>query len=148
MKQVNANVSENYQVTYDGRVWSFKTNKWLKPCLGNHGYFTVNINGKTVLLHRLIAEAFIPNPENKHCIDHINGNRQDNRIENLRWCTYSENNNNPVYISRKTGQKRSYEAREKMSKAHIGKITWMKGKHHTEEAKEKNRLAHLKKDGT
>lgn len=136
----------NYQISDEGKVWSNKTNKWLKPNLGNHGYYTVNINGKNVLLHRLIAETFIPNPENKPCIDHINGNRQDNRIENLRWCTYGENNNNPIYIGRKTGQKRSNEAREKMSKSHLGKITWMKGKHHTEEAKEKNRLAHLKKD--
>lgn len=47
-------------------------------------------------IHRLIAEAFIPNPENKPCIDHINTIRHDNRIENLRWATYKENGNNEI----------------------------------------------------
>lgn len=48
------------------------------------------------LLHRAVAELFIPNPDNKPCIDHINGNKHDNRLRNLRWVTYSENMLNPI----------------------------------------------------
>lgn len=55
-----------------------------------------NGQGKKYYLHRLIAEAFIPNPNNLPCIDHINTVRDDNRLENLRWCTKKENANNPL----------------------------------------------------
>lgn len=52
-------------------------------------------------VHRLVAEAFIPNPENKPCIDHIDCNRANARAENLRWVTYSENNLNPITAHRR-----------------------------------------------
>ena len=59
------------------------------------GYLLVNLNkGKNQLsfrVHRLVAQAFIPNPDNKPFINHINGNPDDNRVENLEWCTPSEN---------------------------------------------------------
>lgn len=62
------------------------------------GYYVVNLSSHghrdIYYLHRLIAEAFIPNPDNKPCIDHIDRNPLNNSISNLRWCTHTENMNN------------------------------------------------------
>jgi hypothetical protein len=58
------------------------------------GYTQVRLRGdinKTYLLHRLVAQMFLPNPENKPQINHINGNKADNRLENLEWATRSQN---------------------------------------------------------
>ena len=52
------------------------------------------LNGKTIRKHRIVALQFIPNPEHKTMIDHKNRNRSDYHIENLRWCSYTENNKN------------------------------------------------------
>lgn len=67
----------------------------IKGRLNTHGYrvTTLYANGKHQQFHRLVAITFIPNPEGKPFIDHINGNRDDNRVENLRWCTNKENMN-------------------------------------------------------
>ena len=83
-----------YQVNELGDVMSFNRGKILKPQLGSNGYLQVNLykDGKlySKLLHRLVAEAFIPNPECKETVDHINGDKTDNRVENLRWATRKE----------------------------------------------------------
>lgn len=70
----------------------------ISQCISKKGYLTVRLHkdgkSKLLLVHRIIAETFIPNPENKPCVDHINTIRTDNRIENLRWVTEKENQNN------------------------------------------------------
>lgn len=81
----------------DGRIYE---PKYVKTRLDIGGYVTVALYkgrlSKTYKVHRLVAEAFIPNPQNLPVVDHINTKRDDNRVENLRWCTYKENCNNPL----------------------------------------------------
>jgi hypothetical protein len=88
---------EDYQISNLGRVKSTKYgyDKILKHSKDKHGYIRVWLYSdkirKELLLHRLIALAFIPNPDNKLEIDHINRQKDDNRIENLKWVSRSDN---------------------------------------------------------
>ena len=88
---------ENYHINRNGVVYN-KNTGIIKSAYVNkkNGYLYVDLYKENKSykrpIHRLIAEAFIPNPENKPTVDHKNGNRLDNSIENLRWATYSEQN--------------------------------------------------------
>lgn len=68
-----------------------KDETWRVGGLMSNGYRRVGIKGKTYYVHRLIAETFLPNPENKPFIDHIDRNRANNDVSNLRWATAQEN---------------------------------------------------------
>lgn len=84
-----------YLVSSDGRVWSTKTNRVIRPGVNRSGYCYVNIRdaGRTrpISVHRLVAEAFIGPVNTMHVIDHINGDKKDNRAANLRALTRSDN---------------------------------------------------------
>lgn len=80
------------QIVYtDGRIWSKYSNDWIKPTIHMKGYYKLKVNGKGTKVHRVIAETFLPNPLNLPEVDHINGDKKDNRVENLRWCTSKQN---------------------------------------------------------
>lgn len=85
----------NYQVSNRGRVINVKSGKVLKPGVYNTGYEYVNLykNGKykNYNIHRLVANAYIPNPDNLPQVNHIDENKCNNNVENLEWCTASQN---------------------------------------------------------
>ncbi len=120
-----------YFIYRDGRVWSDKSKIFLKHRNDKHGYKNVNLckdgKSKNKFIHQLIAIHYIPNPNNFKDIDHINQIKDDNRIENLRWCNHTMNMNNmSVKKNNKCGIKNiSYDTRDKLwcfSKMYRGKL--------------------------
>lgn len=81
----------NYMISNLGNVWSKRREKQLKPCVNSSNYKKYVLSGKNVYAHRLVAEAFIPNPNNLPEINHKDGNKWNNYVENLEWVTKSEN---------------------------------------------------------
>lgn len=88
-----------YKIFTDGRLYNIKRKIFMKTQLDNKGYERVNLINddrevKACRIHRLLAITWIPNPENKEQVDHVNRIRNDNRLFNLRWATACENQQN------------------------------------------------------
>lgn len=112
-----------YLISTDGRVIG-RSGKELKQHL-RKGYCYITIGKQKFSVHRMVALTYIPNPENKPEIDHIDGNPLNNNVDNLRWVTRQENEMNPI-------------TRQRISKVHKGKII-------SQEQREKLRLCNLGK---
>lgn len=89
-----------HAVTRDGKIWSSYYNKFIATEISDSGYVRVLIRTKSIKknykVHRLVATAYIPNPKNLPEVNHKNGDKTDNRVENLEWCNRQENMDHSV----------------------------------------------------
>lgn len=87
---------EYYSITEDGKIFSKRIQRFLKSSLKKNGYVCIHLNvaGNVYYkkVHRLVAETYIPNPDNKPMVNHKDGNKSNNYYTNLEWVTGSENN--------------------------------------------------------
>lgn len=84
-------IKTDYCVSDTGDVKNTRTHRYLHNFCGKDGYLRVQITGETKLVHRLVAEAFLPIEAGKDFVNHKDGNKQNNNVSNLEWCTRSEN---------------------------------------------------------
>ena len=91
-----------YSVNRHGDIYSEKYGKLFAKCKNSHGYVCVILRKNGIRyskkVHRLVAETFLPNPENKREVNHIDGNKSNNELSNLEWVTSSENTRHAVNV--------------------------------------------------
>ena len=120
---------EYYRVSNLGNVYSLISNKQLSPAKNASGYMQLTLKGgKSVRVHRLVAEAFIPNPNNYPEVNHIDCNKINNKLENLEWVTPSMNIQHNVKMENRPNQKGSTNWNSKLTEEDVIEIRKLKGK--------------------
>lgn len=103
------NFEELYEVSNHGRIRSLRRNIIMQTRNRSDGYVSCTLSNcgkvKSKLIHRLVAETFIPNHENKPEVNHIDGNKQNNCARNLQWVTASENQRHSIKIGLRKGSR-------------------------------------------
>lgn len=122
--------NNNYSINENGEVRNDVTGTIKKAYINKqNGYYMVDLyeNNKStkVTIHRLLAETFIPNPDNKPCVDHKDGNRQNNALSNLRWATFTDNNSRFNTIGVRSEKIKVTHYKEKRNKRGGGHIEWL-----------------------
>jgi hypothetical protein len=107
---------ENYSVSNFGNIKNDKTGKNLKAWFNEKGYKIVELSGKRYKVHRLVAIAFVPNSHNKPFVDHIDNDRTNNRVANLRWVTNQENSFNTSITTKNTSGHKGVDWYKKLNK--------------------------------
>lgn len=87
---------DDYDVLPDGKILNKRWNRFVKPQPNNKGYGRVQLCGKFYFVHRLVAEKYIPNPYNLPQVNHIDGDKTNNSVENLEWVSNQENRNHAI----------------------------------------------------
>jgi hypothetical protein len=87
-------IYDDYVLFENGVILSIIKNRFLDGSVSSGGYIIINLNGKNYRLHRLLAQSFIENPNGYDEVDHIDRNRLNNDLSNLRWCSRSQNSHN------------------------------------------------------
>lgn len=152
MKEVWKNIDDYHQVSNLGRIKSLKREwinglgivryseeKILKQRVHLTGYMYITLCGKVCKMHRLIAEAFIPNPLGLPQVNHIDGIKTNNVVYNLEWCDNSHNQKHAIRLGLKNGMKGEAHPKHKLTEEEVYEIRNLKHKiYQTEVAKKYN----------
>lgn len=123
-------ISDRYEVSSCGQIRAFsllnglssETPRFIKQRKQKDGYLQAKVNGNVQLIHRVVARAFIPNPENKDEVNHINGIKTDNRVVNLEWVSHAENMSHAAHSGLMSGMQGENNPNCKLTKDCVLKI--------------------------
>lgn len=108
-------ILDGYEASSDGHIRNKNTKRVLREFVGRDGYFRTQFGGKTRTVHRVIAMAFIPMEDGRDFVNHKDGDKRNNNVENLEWCTRSENAKHAYTHGLKKPQKGERNGRAKLS---------------------------------